>query len=174
MLRQPLLCRIRAIYTLKSMLYDILITNGRVLDGIGNPWFSADIGIRDGRIAALGGLNKRKAKRDLDADGCYVTPGFIDIHSHSDLTLLILPTADNRIRQGITTEINGNCGASLASVSVQSRELLQKTHGRLAGPVSWKWQPDQHTARQSLENIVSERGDFQCIRSREYAQLNRI
>lgn len=122
------------------MNYDIVITNGRVVDGAGNPWFSADIGIRDGRIAALGILDKRKAERVLDADGCYVTPGFIDIHSHSDLTLLILPTADSRIRQGITTEINGNCGASLAPVSAQSRELLQKTHGKLAELVSWKWQ----------------------------------
>jgi N-acyl-D-amino-acid deacylase len=122
------------------MIYDILITNGRVLDGTGNPWFSADIGIQDSRIVALGALDKRKAKRVLDADGCYVTPGFIDIHSHSDLTLLILPTADSRIRQGITTEVNGNCGASLAPVSAQNRELLQKTHGGLAELVSWQWQ----------------------------------
>jgi len=75
---------------------DILIANGKVLDGTGNPWFSADIGIQDGRIAALGPLDKSKAKRVLDVDGCYVAPGFIDIHSHSDLTLLILPTADSR------------------------------------------------------------------------------
>ena len=64
--------------------YDIVFKNGKVLDGTGNPWFRADIGVRDGRIAAVGMLEGATADRVVDASGRYVSPGFIDIHSHAD------------------------------------------------------------------------------------------
>jgi len=121
------------------MLYDVLIINGKIVDGTGNPWFRADIGIRKGKIVGLGRLDRRETKKVLDAEGYYVSPGFIDIHSHSDLTLLIIPRADSRIRQGITTEINGNCGMSLAPISEKYYELLRKSWGEIAKEISWDW-----------------------------------
>ncbi len=121
------------------MSYDILIINGKVVDGTGNPWFKADIAIQKGKIVGLGRLNKREAKKVLDAEGCYVSPGFIDIHSHSDLTLLIIPGADSRIRQGITTEVIGNCGVSLAPISEKYYGLLKKYYGELGRGISWDW-----------------------------------
>ena len=73
------------------MKYDILITNGRVIDGAGNPWFKADVGIAGDRIEAIGRLDDAVAERRIDAKGLVVAPGFIDIHSHSDYNLLIDP-----------------------------------------------------------------------------------
>src|SRR5688572_4269391 len=64
--------------------FDLLIRGGRVLDGSGNPWFYGDVGVRDGRIAAVGTLTNATAKRTIDAAGKFVTPGFIDLHSHAD------------------------------------------------------------------------------------------
>ena len=65
-------------------LYDLIIRNGRIIDGTGNPWFQSDIGIVNGKIVAIKNLKNQKAKRDIDARGLYVTPGFIDLHSHAD------------------------------------------------------------------------------------------
>ena len=67
-----------------SASYDLLIRNGRVLDGTGNPWFPADVAVKDGRIVAVGRLANAQATTVIDASGKYVTPGFIDIHSHAD------------------------------------------------------------------------------------------
>lgn len=95
-------------------MFDLLITNGRVVDGTGNPWFAADIGVKDGNIVAIGDLDHSRASRIIDAKELVVCPGFIDIHSHSDTTLLANGNAESKIRQGITTEANGNCGYSAA------------------------------------------------------------
>lgn len=95
-------------------MFDVLITNGRVVDGTGNPWFAADIGIQEGKIVAVGDLDDAKASRIIDAGELIVSPGFIDIHSHSDVNLIVNGNADSKIRQGITTEANGNCGHSPA------------------------------------------------------------
>jgi len=98
--------------------YDVVITGGRVLDGMGNPWFSADVAIRDGRIAAVGALCGPSgadcpAKRKIDAAGLYVAPGFIDLLGQSEFTVLIDNRAESKIRQGITSEITGE-GESVA------------------------------------------------------------
>ena len=98
--------------------YDIVITGGRVIDGTGNPWFLADIGIRGGRIAAIGHLcgpggNGCPAHSRIDAAGLYVTPGFIDMLGQSEITVLVDNRAESKIRQGITSEITGE-GESVA------------------------------------------------------------
>jgi N-acyl-D-amino-acid deacylase len=87
--------------------FDVLITNGHVVDGTGNPWFSADVGVRDGRIVAVGHLDGAQATRVIDATGLVVTPGFIDLHTHSDGALLRDGTAQSKVRQGVTLDIAG-------------------------------------------------------------------
>jgi N-acyl-D-amino-acid deacylase len=87
--------------------FDVLITGGRVVDGTGNPWFSADVGIRDGRIASVGRLAGADATRVIDATGLVVAPGFIDLHTHSDGALLRDGTAQSKVRQGVTLDIAG-------------------------------------------------------------------
>ncbi len=92
--------------------YDVLIRNGRVVDGAGNPWRRANVGIRGDTIAAVGKLEGATAARVIDAGGRVVAPGFIDIHSHARRGILQVPTAENYVRQGVTTLIEGPDGGS--------------------------------------------------------------
>src|SRR5260370_31102697 len=87
--------------------YDVMIRNGHVLDGSGNPWVAADIAIRGDRIVKIGRHLPGTAKVAIDAKGLLVAPGFIDMHSHSEYTLLSDGDAQSKIRQGVTTEIVG-------------------------------------------------------------------
>jgi N-acyl-D-amino-acid deacylase len=92
---------------------DLLLTNGYILDGTGQPAFPAEVGITDGRIVYVGPLNGPvEAAQTIDCSNLAIAPGFIDIHSHSDYLLLVNRTADSKITQGVTTEIGGNCGFS--------------------------------------------------------------
>lgn len=100
---------------------DLLIRNGWVIDGMGRPRYQADVAIRGDRIVDVGALPDAVAEQVIDATGKIVCPGLIDCHSHSDATILINPTAQSSIRQGITTEIVGNCGNSAAPVTKLSR-----------------------------------------------------
>lgn len=95
--------------------FDLLIRNGRVVDGTGNPSFVADVGIRDNKIAAIGRLTNRSAARTIDATGLVVAPGFIDIHNHSDDTILEDGNAESMVRQGVTTMIFGEGGSAAPS-----------------------------------------------------------
>ncbi len=92
---------------LETPTYDLLIRNGKIIDGSGNPWYHADLAIRGDKIAAIGKLTSATAKRTIDAKGLVVAPGFIDIHSHSDFLLLEDGNAESKIRQGVTTEVLG-------------------------------------------------------------------
>jgi dihydroorotase/N-acyl-D-amino-acid deacylase len=96
--------------------YDLIIRNGRVVDGTGSPWYAADIGIKDGHIAAIGRLASATATRDIDAHRQVVAPGFIDMLGQSEITLLVDPRAPSKISQGITTEITGE-GESVAPLN---------------------------------------------------------
>jgi N-acyl-D-amino-acid deacylase len=87
--------------------FDVLITGGHIVDGTGNPWYSGNVAIRDGRIAAIGTLEGASAKRTIDATGMIVAPGFIDLHTHSDIPLLADGNAESKIRQGVTLDVLG-------------------------------------------------------------------
>lgn len=91
---------------------DLVLKNGQVIDGTGNPWFKADVGIQEGKIAAVGDLAGAEARRVVDVAGLVVTPGFMDPHSHTDCSALKNSEALTSIQQGITTEFVGNCGMS--------------------------------------------------------------
>ena len=111
--------------------FDVLITGGRVVDGTGNPWFSADVGIRDGRIAAVGRLAGAEAARVIDATGLVVAPGFIDLHTHSDGALLRDGTAQSKVRQGVTLDVAGE------SSSQAPRDGLAGGGGRGGAGADW-------------------------------------
>src|SRR5690349_3342640 len=91
---------------------DVLIKNGRVLDGTGNSWFHADVAVKDGKIWKIGKLQNLTAKKVIDAKSLIVAPGFIDVHTHIEGDEDKNPTADNFIYDGVTTVVTGNCGAS--------------------------------------------------------------
>lgn len=96
--------------------YDVVIRNGHIIDGTGSPWYSGDIAIRGGRIAALGKLDGVSAKQSIDARGMVVAPGFIDMLGQSELTILVDPHLPSKIYQGITTEITGE-GSTIAPIT---------------------------------------------------------
>ena len=96
---------------LRAQSFDLLIRNGRIVDGTGSPWYAGDVGIRDGRIAAIGRLEGAKAKRTVDAAGKVVAPGFIDMLGQSEIAILANPSLPSKIFQGITTEITGEGGS---------------------------------------------------------------
>ncbi len=92
--------------------FDLLIANGRIVDGTGNPWFQADLAIKDARIVALGKIDSQRAARTIDATGKIVAPGFIDVHTHIEGGINRLPQAENFLRMGVTSVVTGNCGSS--------------------------------------------------------------
>ncbi|MCL4425070.1 MAG: D-aminoacylase [Firmicutes bacterium] len=106
-------------------MYQLVIRNGRVIDGAGNPWFYADVAIAEGKVAAIGRITGA-AEREIDARGLAVAPGFIDLHSHSDFTLLLDPLAQSKVRQGVTTEVVGNCGGWAAPLAGSSLTVAQE------------------------------------------------
>jgi len=105
--------------------YDILIRNGLIHDGAGTPGAPGDVAIQGGRIAAIGPRLDGAAAKTIDAAGLAVSPGFIDIKTHSDFTLPINPKAESKVRQGVTTEIIGHCGFSVAPALAGKVELLK-------------------------------------------------
>ena len=124
-------------------MYDLIIKNGRIVDGTGSPAFAADLGIKAGRIAAVGRIDDASAAI-IDAQGQTVSPGFIDLHSHADFSLPVIPTADSLVCQGITTVVTGQCGFSPAPLSPDTRgEFVHSVAGLfkdLADRTPWdKW-----------------------------------
>src|SRR5919197_3998446 len=105
--------------------WDILIRDGTLYDGSGRPGESADLAIAGGHIARIGPGLSGTAERIIDASGLAVTPGFIDIKTHSDFTLPINPKAESKVRQGVTTEIIGHCGFSVAPALPGKVDLLK-------------------------------------------------
>jgi len=113
--------------------FDILVRHTRVIDGTGNPWFRADVGIRDGRIAAIGSLQSATARQVIDARQRILAPGFIDVHVHADfrpdITLTRHPAADSFLFDGVTTIVNGNCGWSFTDLAGFFKQVEQARPG---------------------------------------------
>lgn len=101
-----------ALFSANAQHVDILIKNGKVLDGTGNSWVYASIAIKEGKIAAIGHLDNYTADKTIDANGLFVSPGFIDVHTHIEGDEKKTPLASNFIYDGVTTVITGNCGSS--------------------------------------------------------------
>jgi len=114
-------------------MYDSIIRGGRVIDGSGSPWYYGDIGIRDHRIAHIGKLDQAEAHQVLDADNHVVCPGFIDMHSHSDLMLLANPMHEPKVMQGVTTELLGLDGLSYAPLSSNNLKMMLRYLSGLNG-----------------------------------------
>ena len=126
--------------------FDLVITNGHIIDGTGSPWYSGDIGIRDGRIAAIGNLSRAARKRTVDAKGRVVAPGFIDMLGQSEATILVDPRLPSKIYQGITTEITGEGG----SAAPLNDAIIAAD---LAGYEHYKINPDWRTFRQYFSRL---------------------
>jgi N-acyl-D-amino-acid deacylase len=122
-------------------MHDIILRGGRVVDGTGNPWFHGDVAIEDGFIVSVGRI-REDANIILDVEGLIVSPGFIDVHSHSDLFLLVNPYAEAKVMQGVTTEILGQDGLGEAPIRESVIEEWRKYLSGLNGDpdINWNWQ----------------------------------
>ncbi|MBW1996295.1 MAG: amidohydrolase family protein, partial [Deltaproteobacteria bacterium] len=122
-------------------MYDVLIKNGKIITGMGNPWFYGDIGIVKNKIARIGHLAESESSKVVDASGCFVSPGFIDGHSHSDVQIFLEPLAEQKIMQGVTTENLGMDGLSVAPIREENIALWRKHLSGLAGDpeINWSW-----------------------------------
>jgi len=130
----------------QSAPYDVVIRNGHIIDGTGSPWYAGDIGIRDGRIAAIGDLASAAARRTIDAHGMVVAPGFIDMLGQSELTILVDPHLPSKIYQGITSEITGegDSAAPQTDATLQA-DRVSYEHYHLT--------PDWHTLDQYFQRL---------------------
>jgi N-acyl-D-amino-acid deacylase len=126
--------------------FDLVIANGHIVDGTGSPWYSGDVGIRDGRIAAIGNLSGAARKRTVDAKGRVVAPGFVDMLGQSEATILVDPRLPSKIYQGITTEITGEGG----SAAPLNDAIIAAD---LAGYEHYKINPDWRTFRQYFARL---------------------
>ncbi len=120
-------------------MYDILIQNGKIIDGTGSPWFFGDVAVTGDTISAVGHIPVANANRVIDAKSQIVSPGFIDPHTHSDFPLFENPPPDYKLRQGITTEVIGNCGISLAPVDDDTRADLENYVDFMKIGGGWNW-----------------------------------
>src|SRR5690242_9569238 len=125
---------------------DTVITNGHIIDGTGSPWYSGDIGIRSGKIVAIGNLKDAKRARSIDAHGMVVAPGFIDMLGQSELTILVEPRLPSKIYQGITTEITGEGG----SAAPLNDAIIKADH---AGYEHYKITPDWRNFQQYFARL---------------------
>ncbi len=117
--------------------FDVVITNGHIIDGTGSPWYSGDVGIRGGKIAAIGNLSDAQRTRTIDAHGMVVAPGFIDMLGQSELTILVDPRLPSKIYQGITTEITGE-GDSAAPLNDAVIQANRQTYDHYHITPDWR------------------------------------
>jgi N-acyl-D-amino-acid deacylase len=123
------------------VLFDILFRGAKIVDGSGAPWYRGDVGVNNGRIAAVGKLSKENANQVIDVCDRVLCPGFIDVHTHSDFIVFRDPVMLPKLRQGVTTQMVGQCGQSAAPVNEKYAGLLESYLGFImAGTkISWNW-----------------------------------
>jgi N-acyl-D-amino-acid deacylase len=120
--------------------FDIVIANGRIVDGCGNPWFRGDVGVRGHRVATVAPPGALHGRRVIDAADRYVTPGFVDPHTHSDVSIIAYPLAQSAVHQGVTTHVTGNCGMGAAPVVERFRDDLRSEWDYYwSVDVEWSW-----------------------------------
>jgi N-acyl-D-amino-acid deacylase len=124
-----------------SPVFEIVLANGRVVDGCGNPWFWGDVAFQSGRIVDVAPAGTLRGRETIDVGGRYIAPGFIDVHTHSDLSILVNRRAESAVRQGATTHILGNCGMSPAPVNETHLAEMRHYWGRISEQpeVTWQW-----------------------------------
>ncbi|AZU64475.1 N-acyl-D-amino-acid deacylase family protein [Neobacillus mesonae] len=122
-------------------MYDLIILNGKIIDGTGSPWYYGDIAVKNGKIARIGKLNNCVAKEEIDAQKQVVSPGFIDMHTHSDLVILDDPLIEAKVRQGITTDLLGQDGIAAAPLPKEYVSTWRKNLAGLDGnpAIDWDW-----------------------------------
>ncbi|MDH4209663.1 MAG: amidohydrolase family protein, partial [Anaerolineae bacterium] len=135
-------------------LFDLVLANGKIVDGCGNPWFWGDLAIRRGRIAKVAPASTLQGRETIDLGGRFVAPGFIDVHTHSDLSILVNRRAESAVRQGATTHIIGNCGMSPAPVDEDHIAEMRHHWGCISDQpeVTWQWR----TFEQYLQTLQSD------------------
>lgn len=106
-------------------MFDLVIKNGRINTGTGNPWFKADVAVTGEKIVKIGQI-KESSKEVLDAEGMLVSPGFIDLHDHSDYTILVNREADSKVHMGVSTTVYASCGSGAAPLNEEMREQLRR------------------------------------------------
>ncbi len=120
--------------------FDIVVAGGRIVDGCGNPWFRGDVGVRGRRIAAVSAPGTLRGRRVIDAADRYVTPGFVDPHTHSDISIIAYPRAESAVFQGVTTHVTGNCGMGAAPVRKRFlAEARSEWEYYWSATVDWSW-----------------------------------
>lgn len=137
-----------------TSVFDLLIRGGTVINGMGTEPVRADVGIVGERIAAVGDLSSAHAGRVIDATGRYVCPGFIDIHTHSDLTVLYTPSMESSLAQGVTSEVVGNCGFSLG-LAKEGEDFSLEQRSLLRGGITLDWSDMGGFLRRIEENGVA-------------------
>ena len=147
-----------AVLRAQGQRYDLIIRNGHIIDGTGSPWYSGDLGIRDGRIAAIGVLSSAKAPKTIDAAGMVVAPGFIDMLGQSDLSILVNPRLPSKIFQGITTEFTGE-GSSVAPLDDRVRAADRLAYDHLKITPDWRTLAE-YFARLERQGIGINVGDY--------------
>jgi len=140
-------------------MFDVLIRGGRIIDGTGNPWFKADIAITGNKILTIGILDNADANIIIDANGLVVSPGFIDIHSHSDYNVLVDPKVQSKVRQGVTTEVVGMCGSSAAPMNQTVQEYREKYSSSLDRGYEYDWE----TMDDYLNKVNSKGASFNLV-----------
>jgi N-acyl-D-amino-acid deacylase len=139
-------------------MYDLLIKNAMIYDGTGAPGYQADVGVVRGRIAAIGNLEETSVET-IDASGSAVAPGFIDLHTHSDFSFLLDHTAQSKLRQGCTLELNGNCGFSYcAPLQGDARQLTEERLGLYGaeGTLGWTTFDEYHSRLEEAGSTINQ------------------
>lgn len=134
-------------------MYDVIIKEGMIADGSGNPAFLGDVAIKDGKIVKTGSLKKEEAIRTVDANNLVIAPGFIDVHAHNDGFIFTDSSVFDKLAQGVTTEISGNCGEGLAPVSVEHQKEIEEYYKSYCPPEQFSKFSNYQKYFKSIEDL---------------------